>query len=179
MLIQGDAFKILEEMKDKSVDHIITDFVYDGQFPLYDAVRVCKGNIITFCSPENQPFKPDEFAFWIKTPSTKNYTKHIGRFVEMILILRKGNTFNKGLHWSQYTGVYNDLVVGGDGHQWRKPLSLMERLVRIYTNPNDIVLDCFCGSGTTLEACRNLERQYIGIDIDQKWIDVCKEKGLK
>ena len=54
----------------------------------------------------------------------------------------------------------------------------MERLIRIYTNPNDTVLDMYCGSGTTLEACRNLGRKWIGIDIDSNWLDICKKKGL-
>ena len=111
MLLHGNSLEILKKFEDKSVDHIVTDFPYNDEFPFDDAVRICKGNIITFCYPDKQPFVPDEIAFWIKTPSTKNYTRHIGRFVEAILIIRQGNTFNKGLHWSQYTGVYNDLVV--------------------------------------------------------------------
>lgn len=54
----------------------------------------------------------------------------------------------------------------------------MKRLVRIYTRPSDVVLDCFCGSGATLEACKILKRKYIGIDVEQKWINHCREKGL-
>ena len=44
--------------------------------------------LIMFSSPENQLIVPDEYQFWIKTPSTKNYSKRCGRFVEMILIDR-------------------------------------------------------------------------------------------
>ena len=94
--------------------------------------------------------------------------------MEQIFIKRQGNTFNC-LHWSQMKGVYDDLVVEKVGHQWRKPLSLIERFVRIYTNEDDTILDMFVGSGTTLEACVNLERDGIGIDNDITWVEYCKE----
>lgn len=176
-VILADAYKWLEEQPDDSVDAVITDYVYGTEFPEFDLHRICKGNIITFCSDSDYPFVPDERAYWIKTPSTKNYTKHIGRFVEHIFI-RRGGVFNAGLHWSQYTGVYTDLVEEPSGHQWRKPLSLMERLVKIYTNPSDVVLDPFCGSGQTLRACKNLGRSFIGVDIDPIWVEYCKENIL-
>ncbi len=173
MIICADSFQWLESQPDNSVDAIITDYVYGTAFPA-EAFRVCGGNIITFCSDGDYPFVPDERAYWIKTPSTKNYSKHIGRFVEHIFI-KRGPTFNAGLHWSQYTGVYNDLVEEPTGHQWVKPLSLMERLVKIYTNLGDLVLDPFCGSGRTLQACSNLGRRFIGVDIDPQWVEYCKE----
>lgn len=160
------------------VDHIITDFPYGTTFHLPACKKICPGNIITFCTYYDHPFplrpKVDEKAYWVKTPSTKNFSKFLGKFVEEIYIHRNGTTFNK-LHWSQMKGIYDDLVIEAEGHQWRKPLSLMERLVRIYTNPGDTILDPFCGEGTTLQACENLGRNAIGIDIDTKWVNHCIE----
>lgn len=173
-IILADSYGWLIRQKSKSVDAVITDYVYGTDFPINELIRVTKGNIITFCSDTDYPFDPDERAYWIKTPSTKNYSKHIGRFVEHIFI-RRGGPFNSGLHWSQYTGVYTDLVEEPSGHQWQKPISLMERLVKIYTEKGDTVLDPFCGSGRTLQACRNLGRSSIGIDINKKWVKYCKE----
>jgi len=48
-------------------------------------------------------------------------------------------------------------------HPTIKPIKLMEWLVKLTTNENDVVLDCFSGSGTTLLAATNLNRQAIGI----------------
>lgn len=175
MIVHADTYDWLLDQPPQSIDHVITDYVYGTEFPIEQLLRVVKGNIITFCSDQDYPFKPDERAYWIKTPSTKNYSKHIGRFVEHIFIKRQGETFYKHLHWSQYTGVYTDLVEEPSGHQWQKPLSLMERLVKIYTCPGDTVLDPFCGSGQTLKACKNLSRPFIGVDIDLKWVNYCKE----
>jgi site-specific DNA-methyltransferase (adenine-specific) len=51
------------------------------------------------------------------------------------------------------------------GYPTQKPLALLERIVTASSNPNDIVLDAFCGCGTALVAAQNLGRQWIGIDI--------------
>jgi hypothetical protein len=51
------------------------------------------------------------------------------------------------------------------GYPTQKPLALLERIINASSNPNDIVLDAFCGCGTALVAAENLNRQWIGIDI--------------
>jgi DNA modification methylase len=51
------------------------------------------------------------------------------------------------------------------GYPTQKPLALMERIIQASSNQNDIVLDAFCGCGTTLVAAQKLKRQWIGIDI--------------
>ncbi|MBM4034041.1 MAG: hypothetical protein FJ291_19995 [Planctomycetes bacterium] len=51
------------------------------------------------------------------------------------------------------------------GYPTQKPLALLDRIVKASSNPNDIVLDAFCGCGTALVAAENLGRQWIGIDI--------------
>lgn len=51
------------------------------------------------------------------------------------------------------------------GYPTQKPISLMERIIKASSNENDIVLDAFCGCGTTLVAAQNFKRQWIGIDI--------------
>lgn len=61
-------------------------------------------------------------------------------------------------------------------HPTQKPLSLMERIVTIFTNIGDTVLDPFAGSGTTLVACKNLERGYIGIEKDESYFNIIKER---
>jgi len=53
----------------------------------------------------------------------------------------------------------------GLGYPTQKPLVLLERILKISSNPGDIVLDAFCGCGTALVAAENLGRQWIGIDV--------------
>lgn len=179
-LICANTFHWINTVPPKSFDHVITDYPYGTTFPFEKLLGATRGTIITFCSEKDDPFSPvapSERAYWIKTPSTKNYTKHLGRFVEHIHIYRQSEyeVFNADLHWSQYTGVYTDLVDAPNGHQWQKPLSLMERLVRIYTKPGDLILDPFCGSGQTLKAAEKWGRGSVGVDIDPKWVEYCEK----
>jgi adenine-specific DNA-methyltransferase len=51
------------------------------------------------------------------------------------------------------------------GYPTQKPLALLDRIIQVHSNPNDIVLDAFCGCGTALVAAQKLQRQWIGIDI--------------
>jgi site-specific DNA-methyltransferase (adenine-specific) len=61
-------------------------------------------------------------------------------------------------------------------HPTQKPLSLLEYLVRTYTNAGDTVLDFALGSGTTGHACGNLGRAFIGIERDQVYFDIASER---
>lgn len=61
-------------------------------------------------------------------------------------------------------------------HPTQKPLSLMEYLVRTYTNEGDIVLDNCIGSGTTAVACKNTNRKFIGFELDKNYFDIANER---
>jgi site-specific DNA-methyltransferase (adenine-specific) len=51
------------------------------------------------------------------------------------------------------------------GYQTQKPLALLERIISASSDPGDVVLDPFCGCGTTIHAAQKLDGQWIGIDI--------------
>jgi len=61
---------------------------------------------------------------------------------------------------------YNDEIY----HPTMKPIKLMERLVMLLSQENDVVLDPFCGIGSTLVAAKKLSRRWIGIDINEDYI---------
>src|SRR4030067_1838519 len=88
--MNGDSFKLLPTLKDKSFDIVLTDppydFSIDQQLWLQNEfLRLSKSGIIVFSPPENQWVHPvDQFGFWIKPISTKNISKRYSRFVEMI-----------------------------------------------------------------------------------------------
>ena len=64
-------------------------------------------------------------------------------------------------------------------HPTQKPLELIEYLVKGWTNENNVVLDPFCGSGTTAVACEKLNRRWICIEIEERWCNLTKERVLK
>jgi site-specific DNA-methyltransferase (adenine-specific) len=61
-------------------------------------------------------------------------------------------------------------------HPTQKPVELMEYLIKTYTNEEDIVLDFTMGSGTTGVACKNLNRKFIGIELDEKYFNIAKNR---
>ena len=61
-------------------------------------------------------------------------------------------------------------------HPTQKPLKLMERCVKLWTNEGDTVLDFTMGSGTTGVACKKLKRSFIGIEKDTHWFNVAKNR---
>jgi adenine-specific DNA-methyltransferase len=56
------------------------------------------------------------------------------------------------------------------------PIPMIERIIKMSSNENDQILDPFAGSGTTLVACNNLNRNGIGIDIDKKYSQIMKKR---
>lgn len=64
----------------------------------------------------------------------------------------------------------------GSLHKTQKPVALMEYLIKTYTNENDTVLDFTMGSGTTGVACKNLNRNFIGIELDKDYFEIAKKR---
>jgi DNA modification methylase len=171
--ILGDSFEILPTLADQSVNMVLTDPPYNtsihNMVVLHNQfLRICKGAIIVFMPPENQWILPaHQYLFWIKPISTKNTSKSYSRFVEMMFVYYNTDapTWNSDRHWSQYTNVFTDLVDDSSLHPYRKPPSLIERLILNHTNEGDTVLDPFCGSGVVGDVCERLKRNFICIDI--------------
>lgn len=61
-------------------------------------------------------------------------------------------------------------------HPTQKPIELMEYLVKTYTNEGDLILDNCAGSGSTLVAAKNLNRQFIGIEKEKEYYNICVER---
>ncbi len=61
-------------------------------------------------------------------------------------------------------------------HTTQKPVALMEHLVKIHSNENQLVLDPFMGSGTTGVACKNLNREFIGVELDKKYFEIAEKR---
>lgn len=111
-----------------------------------------------------------------------------------------GIPYNKGERKQQTNndvyGKYNQAVIKSDGkrypknviyfktaesegttyHKTQKPVPLCEYLIKTYTNKNETVLDNCMGSGSTGVACKNLNRKFIGIELDDTYFEIAKER---
>jgi len=61
-------------------------------------------------------------------------------------------------------------------HPTEKPVSILEYLIKTYSNEGDVILDPTMGSGSCGEACLNTGRKFIGIELDTTWFNFAKER---
>jgi DNA modification methylase len=69
-----------------------------------------------------------------------------------------------------------DKIRNGSVHPTQKPVALLEYLIKTYTNEGDTVLDFTMGSGSTGVACKNTNRNFIGIEMDKNYFDIAKNR---
>jgi len=92
-----------------------------------------------------------------------------------------GKTGNKKIHKQKYTNYPNSILKiksehNVNKHPTQKPVALFEYLIKTYTNKGDLVLDNCAGSGTTGVACRNLDRNYILIEKEKKYVEIARRR---
>jgi DNA modification methylase len=73
-------------------------------------------------------------------------------------------------------GFITDMTEPRKLHPTQKPELLMELLIEDFSSPNDLILDPFCGSGTTCVAAKKLGRRYIGIDISPEYVAIARKR---
>ena len=97
---------------------------------------------------------------WIGSKGTKAWTFNFKMQKEMknFMITANGSSYKKTKHPTE------------------KPLSLIKYLIEIHSNKGDLVLDCFMGSGTTALACKQLGRNFIGIEAIKEYVDMANER---
>ncbi len=72
--------------------------------------------------------------------------------------------------------VWNYDIEKKIGHVTPKPLDLIKSIIKHSSNKESVVLDCFMGSGTTAVACKELGRNFIGIEKEQKYVDIANKR---
>lgn len=125
---------------------------------------------------EKLGFKQPRIGFWNKTNAVPINARinYLSNSREYFISFCKGK---KGVFNSYYDkGVYDYPIVSGKErvHPTQKPYRLMVDLINTHTNPGDVVLDTFSGSGVTMRACKDLDRNGIGIEIDEKYYQLSK-----
>ena len=75
-----------------------------------------------------------------------------------------------------WAGMIREGESGARVHPTQKPIELLEYLIKTYTNGGDRVLDFTMGSGTTGVACKNLNRDFIGIELDEEYFKIAQKR---
>lgn len=100
---------------------------------------------------------------------------------EFIMFAYKGKNpvFNKPKKFKDMLDVWvTTQTPSGErlGHPTQKPCSLIERIIKISSKENDIILDPFLGSGTTMKVARDLRRSCVGVEINPEYINMTKKR---
>ena len=91
---------------------------------------------------------------------------------EYVLFLRKGKA--KWIHdiGRSKTVHQFDNIIGNKTHPCEKPVALLKFYINNSSNKDDVVFDPFCGTGSTLVAAKELDRKYLGYEIDKEYFDI-------
>ena len=106
---------------------------------------------------KGSPYK----AFTGKVPENYNHSKKV-------------KTINNGFRYPKTIVKFKTQREGF--HPTQKPVALLEHLIKTYTNENELVLDFTMGSGSTGVACVNTNRKFIGIELDNNYFNIAKER---
>jgi site-specific DNA-methyltransferase (adenine-specific) len=89
-----------------------------------------------------------------------------------------GTWINEGKRTPTTIRKINRVSAGGKKplHPTEKPIELMEWIIKSYTNENDLVLDFTMGSGSTGVACMNTNRRFVGIELDENYFNIAKDR---
>lgn len=122
-------------------------------------------------SLEMAKFKQIRFIEWLKdNPVPLNSkTNYLTNSREVALSAVKGG---KPTFHSEYdNGIYHAPICQDKGrfHPTQKPIKLIKELIKKHSNEDDLVLDCFSGSGTTAAACIELKRRFTGCELDEEY----------
>lgn len=144
--------------------------------------RVSKNVVCVFCGWQNiDKFKIEfEKKFTVKNVLVwnkdwfgmgNNYRPNY----ELILLLCKTNVKTKSKNKSNIL-TYRRLAPQKLTHSCEKPLGVLEDLIFELSEENNLVLDCFMGSGSTGVACSNLNRNFIGMELDNTYFEIAKNR---
>jgi site-specific DNA-methyltransferase (adenine-specific) len=122
---------------------------------------------------ENAKFRQLRFIEWIKTNPVPLNSK-VNYLTNAREIAITATKIGKPKFNSKYDdGIYSFPIYHGKNrtHPTQKPLELFKELIKKHSNKDDVVLDCFLGSGTTAVAAKETWRKFIGCELDQKYYE--------
>lgn len=226
VIYQGDAFEIIEQFPNESIDLLITDPPYliesvsgggsmnvigklNKSLQELDDHNIIKGydipafaelvipkmkniNMYFWCNKKQVPLYFEEYVLkrkctfdilvWHKTNSPPTYSNKYISDCEYLLHFRKGakcHPANKEDAKTVYIAPMNVMDKKKWGHPTIKPLDFTEKIIRNSSNPGDVILDPFCGSGTSCVGAKNMGRKYIGIEMESKWVNTAEERLME
>jgi site-specific DNA-methyltransferase (adenine-specific) len=139
-----------------------------------------KSNVMGFLNAKKRPLKETEIISIFNSNIYKPQNLKINVNGEnkrggQTDILNKYQTSNKS-EFTNYPRTIIEFKNDKGLHPTQKPIALLEYLIKTYTNEGETVLDFTMGSGSTGVACKNINRKFIGIEMDKNYFDIAKNR---
>jgi site-specific DNA-methyltransferase (adenine-specific) len=194
-IINADCLDILKQLPDKCIDLVLTDPPYGKQYARgKNGWGVCENRPdLKDVAWDNTTPSKELFDEIIRVSKNQiifggNYfTDKLSVSNCWIVWDKIGNNINKSvfadleLAWTSFNSVCRKFVSVSMGfikddkseriHPTQKPVDLFEKILSSYSKENDLILDCFSGSGTTAVACHNIKRKFICIEKDKDYYE--------
>ena len=208
-----EALEYLKNLKDSSVDLVVTDPPYlmqdcggggicgkrrqyhkiyskelrqnirDGfNFKILEEIRRVNNplNAYFFCNAKLlgkllEYFKEDKFDILVyhkKNPIPAFNKKYLSDLEYILFVCNDRNLMQNTFSTSSKLFSIN-IPPKETNHPTEKPISILKTLIQNSSKKGDVVLDCFCGSGSTLKASLELERKFVGCEIKEEYLNMC------
>ena len=189
-IIKGDCLEVMKKMPDKSVDLVLTDPPYGGILNKKSGHGSLKKSVKKY-GDDDWDYKPKKEYFDEIFRISKNQIIFGGNyFIDYLYPTSCWIVWNKlngatdfadcELAWTSLnTAVRKFDKHSGDKdrfHPTQKPLELFKWIIANYSEEGQTILDPFLGSGTTAVACKHLKRNYIGIEISEKYCKIARQR---
>ena len=184
-IICGDCLEIMGLIPDKQIDFVFADPPYgrnkanwDFYYPVgyeKEILRLAKNGVVITCGEKNIGEAITQLGDEYKAPiyawNKNGMTRGILGYQNVIIALCAGK-IKMGQNFIQFS--IRDL--SRKNHPAPKPIEYMRAIILRFSDPMDLVLDPFLGSGTTAVACKELGRHFIGIEINPEYCKIAEHR---
>lgn len=148
-----------------------TGFLNANRMPLRQHEDICVFyKLLPIYNPQMKKVPPHKRNHSKGNMATPTQNRCYGKFVETPTII-SDEKFPTSI-----ISIPKQHIKGKSYHPTEKPIELLQYLIRTYTNENDVILDNTMGSGSTIVACIKEKRQWIGIEKDEKYFEIAKQR---
>jgi DNA modification methylase len=184
---KSKIFNVGIREKSSKVVSQMSDF---GEYQIYKFLDTVKPkmkvfNAYIFCSRLQVPYYLEwalknkmnfDILIWDKMNHGLISRTHFAPNIEYIIRINKKGLNKLENKTSYYQKIKKYKRPQNKIHEAEKPIDLLKEFIELSSKENDTILDCFMGSGTTGVACKELNRSFIGIELDEKYFEIAKNR---